>query len=327
MLVFYFFGTKPNHQILINLNFLYPFKYSDFYKSYLKNITASPRGIEWDTVDLTKPLDAIFLLKYNRFGNNILQLINAISLCMYLNIKLIFIPDSFWFINCSIQGPIRFAKFFVKKHNRFNILQGHFFYGYDFWKYPSVEYDYFLTPHLQSILSHSKIENQEDLVLHIRTGDVFTRNVPPNYAQPPICFWEKIIEKYPNNSVVLLIQDYKNPMIKILAEKYPNTIIKNISEIEAISEIFFSKNIGISFGTFSSSIIRISNIFQKVYLFGHSLGLLKICNKYKRLKEVYFINESESYKKIMYPWRSLSKQVLFLLNCSCQNLTLYKLGK
>jgi hypothetical protein len=50
----------------------------------------------------------------------------------------------------------------------------------------------------EEILSNLPAINikSNDLYIHIRGGDIFTNFIAKSYAQPPLCFYEKILEKY-----------------------------------------------------------------------------------------------------------------------------------
>ncbi len=52
---------------------------------------------------------------------------------------------------------------------------------------------------------------KDDLVIHLRSGDVFWPNPHPAYGQPPLGFYKKIIQSKRWNSVTLVSEDEKSP--------------------------------------------------------------------------------------------------------------------
>ena len=65
-----------------------------------------------------------------------------------------------------------------------------------------------------------KIEiNENDLVIHFRSDDIFYNKDDsyhaPDYAQPPLCFYEKILNNYNFSKIYIIsIDDIYNPVIK-----------------------------------------------------------------------------------------------------------------
>ena len=54
------------------------------------------------------------------------------------------------------------------------------------------------------------------LYLYIRGGDIFLESCTHNirgYFQPPLCFYEKILDNFKFNKVFILSQDSLNPVI------------------------------------------------------------------------------------------------------------------
>ena len=64
------------------------------------------------------------------------------------------------------------------------------------------------------ILDRDREPLEEDhLVIHLRAGDIFSGgNVHPNYGQPPLAFYLRVLEEGPWRRVTMMAQDEGNPV-------------------------------------------------------------------------------------------------------------------
>ena len=63
----------------------------------------------------------------------------------------------------------------------------------------------------------------------MRNGRVYYKPIlGPNYAQPPLCFYEKVIEFKKFNNIFIISDDANYPIIKRLISKYNKVIYKKI---------------------------------------------------------------------------------------------------
>ncbi len=70
----------------------------------------------------------------------------------------------------------------------------------------------------------NKREFNDDLVIHIRTGDIFkSRIIHPKYGQPPLSFYMLVISFLNPSSIRFIFEDFSNPIIKLLIE-YVNSL-------------------------------------------------------------------------------------------------------
>ena len=60
-----------------------------------------------------------------------------------------------------------------------------------------------------------------DLYINIRSGDVFLNVIDRYYSQPPLCFYQKIINENKNNRISLLSNGHENPVVDELLKQYP----------------------------------------------------------------------------------------------------------
>ena len=81
------------------------------------------------------------------------------------------------------------------------------------------------------------------MYIHVRSGDIFTHSIHKNYAQPPLCFYKKILYNYKFKKIFLLSNGEENPIIKHLIKEYPYIVFK-INSIEVdISKLLHAYNI------------------------------------------------------------------------------------
>ena len=64
--------------------------------------------------------------------------------------------------------------------------------------------------------------NPDDLYINIRSGDIFTNQIHPLYSQPPLCFYQKIINEniYKYKNIYILSNGHENPIVDELLKIY-----------------------------------------------------------------------------------------------------------
>ena len=61
--------------------------------------------------------------------------------------------------------------------------------------------------------------NASDLYIHIRSGDIFSDSINPSYSQPPLCFYQEILNQFKFNNIYIISINKKNPVIEKLIKK------------------------------------------------------------------------------------------------------------
>ena len=92
-----------------------------------------------------------------------------------------------------------------------------------------------------------------DIGIHIRSGDAFRVGTNQHYCQPPLYFYNEILEKNMDKSIVVVYECAKNPVVNKLLTHYQHK--KNIyfysSDIcDDISTLASCKTLAVSNGTF-----------------------------------------------------------------------------
>jgi len=136
---------------------------------------------------------------------------------------------------------------------------------------------------------------ENDLVIHIRSGDIFSSNPHPSYVPPPLSYYTKEIDKCKYKKIHIICEDTKNPVVNELRKLYKNAVYEKNTLEKDIRIILGATNIIFSVGTFIPALMKLSNNIK----FIHSC----------------FKDESQEYNKIMQPWKNTIKQRNYILTC------------
>ena len=262
-------------------------------------------------------IKSVYLKQYGRLGNNIVQLINAVFFSEILNITTIYVPEGFCMISKSI----------INNETRTNIVpsnqipNGTVILGpelFDLNFYQSNPYKWarvFASETLKN-LPHVNVRD-DDLCIHIRSGDIFSRRPCPIYGQPPLCFYEAIINKWGFKSIFILSEDRWSPVTKPLVEKYNAKLIIT-DRPTTISYILSARNLVLSFGTFIPSLLKLvpDDPGRRIFRYGGSHDYT-----FDIWKEYYFMTPSKYYSQNMLGrnWRNTEEQRKIMLNETCND--------
>ena len=141
-----------------------------------------------------------------RTGNNILQIIRAIDYCLKDgSISYLVFPKH----NILKENKIIFNDNLA---NNCKLKDTFFYHGKNLepYQYRDIHLKY-----IKNLINIDKIElNKEDLYIHMRSGDIFKGDgIHQSYIQPPVYFYEQIIEKYLEKNIYILSEDKNNVVI------------------------------------------------------------------------------------------------------------------
>ena len=173
-------------------------------------------------------------------------------------------------------------------------------------------------------LPYVKIERYS-LYIHIRGGDAFINEPHSAYAQPPLCFYEKIINNNNFKNIYIISMDKENIIVSALMNKYKRIIYtKNKLEFD-ISLLVHAYYIVISVSSFSLSSIKLNDnlkdlwecdmikLSEKIYFLHHHLFKFKI--KYK----IHTMRPSDRYISKMFLWKRSYEQIKLMFEEDCPN--------
>ena len=167
------------------------------------------------------------------------------------------------------------------------------------------------------------ITNEKDLYIHIRGGDAFNHHPHYMYAQPPLCYYEKIIKINNFNKIYIISKDNSNIIIKHLLIKYKK-IIHNINNIEYdISLLSHAYNIAISISSFALSAIKLNDNLKELWEY----DLIRLSEKFLFLHhhtakfhlnyKIHTMKPSKIYKSKMFVWNGTLDQIKLMLEDNC----------
>ena len=159
------------------------------------------------------------------------------------------------------------------------------------------------------IIKDIKPLEDDTLIIHIRSGDIFTGTPAPLYINPPLSYYVDIINNNSFNNIYIISEDKQNPIIDRLLNKYHNIIFKVSPLEEDIKIILSAKNIVYSVGTFIPSLISLSDNIRIVYKPSYEKYKI-LCNENVIIHTV----DLDEYWDRLYPWLNTKEQVLSMLN-------------
>jgi len=232
-----------------------------------------------------------------RLSNNILQLSNALYVAIYYNCNIKF-PKHPYFNGDSIQvyNP-DINKFILSKNinvrdsiNGNNFLSRLTFYPSDLYdKNNDIVYKYLKECF---IIKGKTIRplGDNDVVIHLRSGDIFKTEIHQDYYQPPLSFYVNLINEKKFSNIYIISQDNSNPCLNKLLNIFPTIIYKPDTLYNDIKILLSAKQIISSNGTFVNELLKLSEHIQQVY-------------KYENIE----------YARLMYPWDNSPKKIRYML--------------
>jgi hypothetical protein len=170
------------------------------------------------------------------------------------------------------------------------------------------------------------VTHPNDLYLYIRGGDIFLESYTypiRGYFQPPLCFYEKILDNFKFNKVFILSQDSLNPVIPKLLNKYSYIRKKNNELKVDISYLINSYNMVAGKSTLFSTSIKFNDKLKILWEYDCSPSTQKYLHlhysvyKFPFYYTVYKMNSSAKYRQVMHPWLNIPKQRIMMINETC----------
>jgi len=245
---------------------------------------------------------------FGRLGNNIIQVQNAIHIALYHHHDKIQIPSHSFFNKTLIH--------FSVKTNSLDNIQDIFYYRD---RIKNIDMNCFEKNHekVKEILGNLFVmkkdiqeQGDNDIIIHLRSGDIFTNHPHQSYIVPPLSFFVSILEKWTTKeNIIVLAEDDRNPILRELQKRYPQLQWKKQSLEMDIGILLGAKNVVESFGTFSISLFLFSQNIKKIYRPSYQISLEK---EYFPNVEIEVV-DLEEYRKLMFPWKNTKEQKKIML--------------
>ena len=167
--------------------------------------------------------------------------------------------------------------------------------------------------------------SKEYLYIHVRSGDIFN-SAHPFYSQPPLCFYQFILNNYNFSKIYLISENKDNPINVKLISQFPSIIYcKNDIKLD-ISLLINAYKLVASISSFLNLIIQLNynleflwdyNIYktsEKILLYHYDLY------KYPHNQFTIFRMEpSFKYRTIMYSWKNNNIQRRLMIKEKCNS--------
>ena len=268
------------------------------------------------------------------FGNQLLAINRLIFYCEIIGCKKIilennnkmFIKNTIYDKEYNITIEVN-NNFMDNKNTFYEITSLDYYFFYTMYNLRlENRYDVFKDEILNNL---PKIDiSKNDLYIHIRGDDIFKNynaDHAPDYAQPPLCFYQKIINEFKFDKIFIISIDKLNPVIDILTQTYKN-VIHNQNSLEVdIAFLANSYNIVGSISSFLISIIKLNNNLEKYWEYNKypvQLGVLHLHHSlynYKRAYTIFRMEPSEKYINDMIIWENSDIQRSIMINDTCPN--------
>ena len=251
-------------------------------------------------------IDSLYITGTIKFGNFIISINNAILFCELFHCKRIIIQSSL--NNKSLRKSVVF-----------------FYYLKNFIPLGNVNRFHILKEEILNNLPKVKV-NHDDLFIYIRGGDVFQIINRPGfgYAQPPLCFYRNILNKFKFRGIRIISIDKSNPVLTFLEQFYHAKYAKNDIKLD-ISYLANSYNIISAKSSFIISIIKLNNNVKFVWEYDFYL----LSERYFHLHYsvysfsfkyiIYKMKASENYKKFMTPFINSINQRELMIKEKCDD--------
>tara|TARA_A100001015_G_scaffold192460_1_gene214451 strand:+ start:998 stop:1825 length:828 start_codon:yes stop_codon:yes gene_type:complete len=156
--------------------------------------------------------------------------------------------------------------------------------------------------------------SENDIGIHIRSGDIFIGNNPQGYyVQPPLNYYTEIINNNLNRSIIIIFENTNNPIINKLKDiyKHHNNIKFQSSTLEF--DIYtLSKCKILVWGTGSFCIIPycLSNTIKKNIIPNTFYGCIRFFKNNKSTNNILFID----LPNYIHGWKNTKEQYNIMLN-------------
>ena len=219
-------------------------------------------------------IDALMIADGARFANAVVRLVNAYGFAKQFGIPRIY-HQGFEFLGDNIVvDEIRIIK---GKPIEANVLKCSFFYGKIFRPFSQMTHSRYdvirkLTPHLDLPLRGQRLGSENELFIHIRSGDIFKEEIIHHlYGQPPFSFYKKVIELEKWDLVSLVYEDDANPVIdrlkaylkdlSIASETHSGTLKQDIEILSGATNLVIGR------GNFIYPVLCLSKNIRRVFCF------------------------------------------------------------
>ena len=161
------------------------------------------------------------------------------------------------------------------------------------------------------------------LYIHIRGGDAFNKNVHTHYSQPPLCFYEKVIDNNKFQNIYIISGDRRNIILDALMNKYKNIIFNHFDYKKDISLLIHAFNAVASVSSFFLSSIKFNDNLEHLWEY----DIFRFCEKFRLLHhhlykfdikyKIHTMKPSDIYADQMHIWKNSESQLKLMIEDKC----------
>ena len=268
-------------------------------------------------------------------GNALFIMNNLINICENIKCKNVIIPET---LGDIIKNKIK-INFSKHKKNEITILPPSYkkemnitlnLNGYlvFIFRYKDKKHKLFLDTVKDEVLNNLPAykANPDDLYINIRSGDVFVNVMHSSYSQPPLCFYQKIIQENKYQNIYLISNGKENPLVDILLKLYPNIKYMHGTPIEDMSVLVNVYNLVLPISSFPYAAIRFNDNLKNLFIYDIMVETISIRwyaedYYFQNMKfNIYKMKPSSNYENIMKgKWEKSKIQLDLMVNEECIN--------
>lgn len=168
----------------------------------------------------------------------------------------------------------------------------------------------------------------DEIVIHIRAGDIFEVKFPdPKYAQPPLCYYQEIINSKDWRKVWLVYENKSNPVIPALEEWLEKKGIPfEVSSTDVSTDINLcmkAQHLVFSQGNFLYPVACASKNLRSIYRFRYYPAYMKrpgwFVNSDPEM-HLYIDRKGDYVNAVVGKWRNTKKQRKLMVKYPARNL-------
>ena len=268
-------------------------------------------------------------------GNALFIMNNLINICENIKCKNVIIPET---LGDIIKNKIK-INFSKHKKNEITILPPSYkkemnitlnLNGYlvFIFRYKDKKHKLFLDTVKDEVLNNLPAykANPDDLYINIRSGDVFVNIMHSSYSQPPLCFYQKIIQENKYQNIYLISNGKENPLVDILLKLYPNIKYMHGTPIEDMSVLVNVYNLVLPISSFPYAVIRFNDNLKNLFIYDIMVETISVRwyaedYYFQNMKfNIYKMKPSSNYENIMKgKWKKSKIQLDLMINEECIN--------
>ncbi|MGB5134432.1 MAG: hypothetical protein WBN89_04580 [Prochlorococcaceae cyanobacterium] len=266
-------GTKPVVHSGGRLMGFDPYRLEAGQASHLPGPSGNRRAIN-------ARVTAVQIGSCKRFANSMMQLCHALLAAQSLGAQRLYIP-SFWYLKPGRHSTPMGIEI-INHHGTPDLTGEDLVLSGSFLRRAALKRLHPRRPrnrqlvrqvrHILKLDINAPAHGKTDLLIYIRSGDVFSNPTPhPSYGQPPLAFYQRVVQLRHWHTIRVVHEDRGNPVIEALLAWLPNhcrRVIPVSGDLEDdLNVLLRTRHLVSGRGTFCGSVSCLSRRLRRVYSF------------------------------------------------------------